>query len=371
LPDTITEVETFCLRGQQSQSPWGPPYGFVVKITTKDGIVGFGESDTMPEIAVATVEAPYHNQLVAGLRQLLIGTPTEPEIAWRRMQEAVVQYGRDGIVVHAMAAIDIALWDIAGKRAGQPLAKLFGGAARERLRCYGTHHLEATPAETATHAQRLVAEGFTGVKFGWSPLGRDAKSDEGIVCGLRNAIGPSVDLLIDAGMAWDAETAIDRAARFKPYQLFWLEEPLPAYDMVAYAKLCNTSDVPIAAGEMAATVDELTRLMNTGLKILQIDVSRTGLTQALQIARRAGDRGIQVANHTYGYLMNTAASIHLMAVAAHISLFECQTAANELRKAIDMGQLRPKDGWLEVPDRAGLGIDVDEAVLRHFDGRKK
>ena len=371
MSDTIIEIENFCLRGRLSQGPWGPPYGFVVKITTKDGIVGFGESDTMPEIAVAVVEALYHNPLVTGLRQLLIGTPAEPEIAWRRMQEAVVQYGREGVVVHAMAAIDIALWDIAGKRAGQPLAKLFGGAARERLRCYGTHHLEATPAETAAHAQRLVADGFTAVKFGWSPLGRDAESDEVIVCGLRSAIGPSVDLLIDAGMVWDAEIAIDRAARFRPYQLFWLEEPLRAYDMGAYAKLCSTVDVPIAAGEMAATTDELTRLMNSGIKILQIDVSRTGLTQALQIARQAGDRGIQVVNHTYGYLMNTAASIHLMAFAAHISLFECQAAANELRKAIDMGQLRPKDGWLEVPNRAGLGIDVDEAVLRHFDGRKK
>src|SRR5687768_192589 len=329
--------------GRQSPGPWGPPYGFVVRITTKDGITGFGESDTMPEIAVAAVEALYCNPLVTGLRELLIGMPAEPEIAWRRMQEAVVQYGRDGVVVHAMAAIDIALWDIAGKRAGQPLAKLFGGTARERLRCYGRHHLEATPAETAAHAQRLVANGFTAVKFGWSPLGRDAEGDEAIICALRNAIGPSVDLLIDAAMAWDAETAIDRAARFQPYQLFWLEEPLPAYDMDAYTKLCSTADVPVAAGEMAATADELTRLMNTGLKFLQIDVSRTGLTQALQIARRAGDRGIPVVNHTYGYLMNTAASIHLMAAAAHISLFECQTAANELRIAIDMGQLRPKD----------------------------
>jgi L-alanine-DL-glutamate epimerase-like enolase superfamily enzyme len=121
----------------------------------------------MPTIAAAAIEAPFLNPLVTGLGPLLIGTPAEPSAAWKRMREAVVQYGRDGVVLHAMAAIDIALWDIAGKRSSRSVADLLGGRKHGRIRCYGTHPLGATLAETAENARQVVDQGFTAVKFGW------------------------------------------------------------------------------------------------------------------------------------------------------------------------------------------------------------
>lgn len=368
--DRIARIESYCLQGGQAHGPWGPPYGFFVKVTTSDGIVGYGESDTMPAIAAAAIEAPYLNPLVTGLRDVLIGSEADPSPAWGRMRDAVVQYGRDGVVVHAMAAIDIALWDIAGKRAGQPVAALLGGIKRERLRCYGTHSLGATLTETTENARLVVEQGFSAVKFGWAPLGADAEGDEAIIRTLRETVGPSVDLLIDGGMAWGTPTAISRTELFRPYRLFWLEEPLAAYDIEGYAHLRKASSIPIAAGEMAASATELMQLVRAGaVDVLQIDVSRTGLTQAMDVAICAGEHGVAVVNHTYSYLINAAASIHLMAAAPLVSLYECQAATNELREAIDQGQLRQEAGWIEVPTAPGLGVAVDEAVLHHFSRR--
>ncbi len=365
----IDRIETFPLLGRKSHPVWGPPYGFVVKIVTSDGVVGYGESDTIPAVAEAAVNAPFLNPLMTGLAPLLKGTLAEPSAAWRKMSELVVQYGRDGVVLHAMAAIDIALWDIAGKRAGKPVCNLIGGAKRTRLRCYGTHPLARSLDETADYARRVVEMGFGAVKFGWAPLGEDAGTDEAIVRTLREAIGADVDLLVDGGMAWGAATAIARAERFRAYRIFWLEEVLQAYDIEAYAAVRKSAGIPIAAGEMAADSAELARLVNGGaVDILQIDVSRTGITAILSLLELASSQGVAIVNHTYGHVLNTAASLHVMAVAPNISLFECQTTPNDLRDALDGGQLRPRGGYVELPGGPGLGIEIDERALTAFHG---
>jgi L-alanine-DL-glutamate epimerase-like enolase superfamily enzyme len=372
LRDTIARIESFVLTGLDAGDVWGPAYGFVVKLTTADGIVGYGESDTMPAIAAAVFDAPMLNPLITGLRDLLTGTMAEPAAAWDLMRKAVIQYGRDGIVLHAMAAVDIALWDIAGKRAGKPVAELLGGARRDRLRCYGTHPLGETPEESAENARALVASGFDAVKFGWHPLGPDADRDEAIIRALREAVGADVDLLIDGGMAWDVPTAIARAARFRPYGIFWLEEPLPAYDMSGYASLRKSAGVSIAAGEMAASEAELSTLVTGGsVDILQIDVSRTGLSVGMRIAELGAAHGVAIVNHSYSHVINAAASLQLMAASPKVSLFECQTSPNEIRDALDGGQLRPERGWIGIPAGPGLGIEVDEQVLRHFSGERR
>ena len=125
-------------------------------------------------------------------------------------------------------------------------------------------------------------QGFSAVKFGWRPLGQDPVQDQAIVRCLRRAIGQHVDLLIDAGLAWDVDTALERIRQFEPYQLFWLEEPISAYDFEGYKKLTAESRTPIAAGELASSSVELSRLVEQQcVHVLQVDVSRVGLTQAM------------------------------------------------------------------------------------------
>jgi L-rhamnonate dehydratase len=367
LADPIASIETFLLEGKGAQGVYGAPYGFVVKVTTESGLVGYGESDTMPTAAAAVVAAPYLNELMSGLRAVLIGTDgSDPRAVWQTMRQATSIWGRDGVARHAMAAIDIALWDIAGKREGAPVHALLGKARRDRIQAYATHPLGTTLEETAAFARSLVERGFAAVKFGWLPLGPDETRDAAIVRTLREAIGGEVALLIDGGMAWDAATAIERAKLFRPYDIGWLEEPLPAYDFTSYKELAQ-SVVPIAAGEMAATYEELALLMATGaIDVLQVDISRVGLTEAMRVAALAERLDIPCVNHTYSYVLNAAASLHFLAVVHRTVLFECQATKNEIRTALDRDQLPLVNGAVAVPRRPGLGVVIDDAVLKRF-----
>jgi L-alanine-DL-glutamate epimerase-like enolase superfamily enzyme len=367
LADRIASVETFVLAGRGAQGAYGAPYGFVVKVTSEDGFVGHGESDTMPEVAAAVVDAPYLNGLMSGLRAVLVGTDSsDPRAVWQVMREATSNWGRDGVTRHAMAAIDIALWDIAGKRAGAPVHALLGKARRDRVEAYASHPLGATLEETADFAADLVARGLGAVKFGWHPLGHDEAGDVAIVRTLREATGNGIGLMIDGGMAWDAESAVARARLFHPFDIRWLEEPLAAYDLAGYEKL-NDAAVPIAAGEMAATYEELSLLMSTGgIDVLQVDISRVGLTEAMRVAALAEQLDIPCVNHTYSYVLNAAASLHFLAVVHRTVLFECQVTENEIRAALDRDQLPLVEGCVAVPQGPGLGVVVDDRVLGKF-----
>jgi L-rhamnonate dehydratase len=360
----ISAIETFPLAG--SADPGS--YGFVVRITASDGTVGYGEADTIPAGADAIVWASSHHETMGGLAGILIGAdPIEIEVLWQRMATATLSFGRGGAAHQTMAAIDIALWDLKGKLVGKPVSALIGARLRDRLRVYASHGLGNSHSETAAIARRLVAEGFTAVKFGWPPLGPDPELDEQIVANLRAAIGPDIALLIDGGMAWSMDEALDRARRLAKFDLHWLEEPLEPYDPAAYATVRREASMPIAGGEMATGAAELRRLVEAdAVDFLQIDVARIGLTEGIKLASLAVERGIAIVNHTYTHILNTAASLHLMAAAQNIGLFEHPAGANEIREALSGGQLSPEAGWIAVPSGPGLGASVDEAVLRRF-----
>jgi L-alanine-DL-glutamate epimerase-like enolase superfamily enzyme len=364
----IRNVEAIPLRGQGEQGAYGAPYGLILRVATDSGLIGYGETDSMPSVVKAVVEAPFLNEMMSGLKWVLLDQdPLDIDGLWRRMAQATLGYSRDGVTLQAMAAVDLALWDIKGKALGQPVHELLGGARRQKLRCYATHPLGRDLAETAGFAAALRDAGFTAVKFGWSPLGPDAEQDEAIVACLRQAIGPAADLLIDGGLAWDADTAIERCSRFEPYRLFWLEEALRAYDFAGYARLAATVETPIAAGEMASSETELTRLVEGRcVDVLQVDIARVGLTQAMGVAKLAAAQGIPCVNHSYSYGINLAASLHFAAAIERTSLFEFQATPNEIRDVLVPDVPRPVDGMLELPQGPGLGVHVDEEALARF-----
>ncbi len=364
----ISRIDSFPLRGRGQQGAYGAPYGVVVRIETESGVVGYGESDSMPGVVKAVIEAPFLHELMAGLKWVLLGQdPRDTEALWNRMARATLNYSRDGVTLQAMAAVDIALWDLKGKLLGCPVHELLGGAKRRHLRCYATHPLGRDLAETARFAAGLRGAGFSAVKFGWHPLGPDPAEDEAIVRCLRAAIGPEADLLVDGGLAWDVETAIERVKRFEPYRLFWLEEPLAPYDFAGYAKLAAAVETPIAAGELASSAVELGRLIDGRcVDILQVDISRVGLTQGMNVAAAAALAGIPSVNHSYSYGINLAASLHFAAAIERTSLFEYQATPNEIRELLVPDAPRPVEGLLAVPDGPGLGVAVDEAALARF-----
>jgi L-rhamnonate dehydratase len=364
----ISKVETISLRGRGDQGSYGPPYGILVRVTTDTGVVGYGETDSMPAVIKAVIEAPFFNEMMSGLKWVLLDQdPLDIDGLWQRMARATLNYSRDGATLQAMAAVDLALWDIKGKVLKVPICDLLGGSRRSTLPCYATRPLGRNLIETSRFAHELCEAGFTAVKFGWHPLGPDADRDVAIVGALREAIGPDTALLIDGGLAWNVDSALDRLRRFEPYRLFWVEEPLRPYDFAGYAKLTQLATAPIAAGELASSFVELSRLIEDRcVHVLQVDVSRVGLTQAMRVAALAARYEIPCVNHSYSYGINLAASLHFAAAIERTSLFEYQATANEIRDVLVPDAPQPVASALTVPRGPGLGVEIDEDALRHF-----
>ena len=157
---------------------------------------------------------------------------------------------------HAMSGVDMALWDIKGKAAGKPVRRLLKESAVDAVPAYASVLWPERPEGVAASAAAFLEQGYRAVKYGWAPMGPDAALDEALVAAARQALGAEVELMVDAGRAWDAETALERAKLFAPYAIAWLEEPLQPYDNEGFARLCAESPVPIATGEVLALQEE-------------------------------------------------------------------------------------------------------------------
>ena len=171
------------------------------------------------------------------------------------------------------SGIDIALWDILGKALGQPVYQLLGGGFHTKLRAYASNLFGDTPEATYEQARRLVDQGFAAVKFGWGPVGQSEALDLAWSARRRAGLGETVDLMMDAGLCYDANTAIRRAHQFAEFRPFWLEEPLHPDDLEGYARLAQASPLRIAAGEQETTLQGFTALLDAGLDVLQPDVA--------------------------------------------------------------------------------------------------
>jgi L-alanine-DL-glutamate epimerase-like enolase superfamily enzyme len=340
----------------------------IVRISTDAGVTGYGEVDSSPLVVKAMIESPSSHTLARGLRDVLLGQdPLDVQRLWHEMYEATLYVGRAGVVIHAMAGIDLALWDLKGKVLGVPVHRLLGGAFRTEIRAYASNMFQFTPEATAERAASAVANGFTAMKFGWEPFGPDPVLDEALVRAIREEVGDDVELAIDAGLAWDAKTAIRRVAMLAPYRPLWLEEPLHPNDLRGYARLSESVDLPIAAGEEESTREGFRRLMDMGrIDIVQIDVTRVGLTQAMLIAGDAQERGLPVANHTFTTDLNAAASLQFLAAIPNALICEYCVEPGEISRNLVRNPIRLIDGKAQVPQEPGLGVELDEDVIGRF-----
>jgi L-alanine-DL-glutamate epimerase-like enolase superfamily enzyme len=316
------------------------------------------------------IEGPYSHTITSGLRELVIGEdPFETEYIWHKMYRQNIYSGRRGIAVHAMSGIDMALWDIKGKALGLPVWKLLGGGFHRRIRAYASSLFGATPAETADRARRFRDRGFTAVKFGWGPMGQDERMDIALVREARRGLGDEADLMIDAGLVWDAKTAIQRARAFSEQRIFWLEEPLSPDDYEGYRKLSEAVDVRIAAGEEESSRQSYLELMDRGrIDIVQVDLTRCGgFTEAMKIAALAQDRGLPVVNHGFTTYINVAASLHFLNAIPNSFITEfVAEEGTTLRDVITRQRIEARDGFLDIPDAPGLGVELDERAIEPF-----
>jgi L-talarate/galactarate dehydratase len=339
----ISDAKVFTGR----QKPMTEVVFLFAEITTELGHSGIGFSYS--KRAGGPAQYAHAKEVAAGL----IGEdPNDIAKIYTKLLWAGASVGRSGVATQALAAVDIALYDLKAKRAGLPLAK-FLGSYRDSVRTYNTSggFLNATLDEVKARATQSIEEGIGGIKI---KVGLpDSKEDLRRVAGIREHIGWDVPLMVDANQQWDRATALRMGRRLEEFDLVWIEEPLDAYDFEGHAHLAQVLDTPIATGEMLASVAEHKGLMNAnGCDIIQPDAPRVGgITQFLRLAALADERGLGLAPHF-------AMEIHLHLAAAYPR--EPWVEHFDWLDPLFNERLETKDGRMIVPDRPGLGVTLSE-----------
>jgi L-alanine-DL-glutamate epimerase-like enolase superfamily enzyme len=364
----------------------------VVEVHTDEGITGIGETDLNAWVARECIEAPGMHTMDLGLGQTLIGMdPLDPVKVWDHLYVGTAMTGRRGAVVHALGAIDMALWDICGKAAGVPTWQLLGEKARDSFRPYasllpkadgGFDEFSQTLVDQASWAKGL---GFTAAKLEilitgpYAHSGLDIPDDRMIetIAGVRRAVGTDFTLMVDVAYAW---TSVDRALEviesWADLDVFFVETPLWADDLEGYGQLARRSPTRIAAGEWLATRFEFIDLMDRGgVQVAQPDVGRVGgLTEARRVCDLAAERDRLIVPHGWKTGITVAATAHLAAVTPHMPFFEYvpqQVAESRLRRELVTDELVLVDGELPLPARPGLGVELNRDVLDEFEQAAK
>ena len=334
----------------------------LVEVRTDAGITGVGETLARfsPKAYAELIETSLKPRIVAR-------DPRDIAAHWQAMRRALS--GRaGGMLIEAIAGVDIALWDILGKAAGLPLYKLFGGIGRNRVDVYAASVNWFDDDQADRELAAYLERGFNRIKV---KVANPVKAACNRIERLRKRAGDGIGLCVDANWAYSLDEAVEVGKALSANDYFWFEEPLAPENEQGYEELRRRCDVPLAAGESNYTVDQAMRLVeNRTLSVLQPDVARSGgITETRRMAALAQSHDVAYAPHIgmSGIICETA-SVHLAAAAPNFRVMECETDMSPFKTALaDLapGCVRAIDGTLDVPDRPGLGLEIDwDAVAR-------
>jgi D-galactarolactone cycloisomerase len=381
----ITQVRAHVLRSALEQ-PFAFSQGWVssrgatlVEVQTDEGVTGWGEALCQglqpPEIAAAAIQ---HS-----LQHLLVGQdPLQPEVLWHRLYHYTRDYGQKGAVVGAISGVDIALWDICGKVRGAPVAMLLGGMFRSRVEAYATGFYRLNgPGEAARLAQEAeghVAAGFRALKI---KLGFGIDDDLEVMRAIKRVAGKQ-EVMIDTNHAYGVAEAIrlGRELEDMGWRLRWYEEPVVQEDLDGYAEVRRALATPIAGGENEYTLFGFKQLLEKrAIDIAQPDLCIAGgFTGCRHIVALAHAHGVQVNPHVWASAVGQAASLQLIAaipVANHSLypkdiLLEFDTSSHPFRNELTSDPLKQKGGWVQIPQKPGLGIEVSRDIIERYSTQK-
>jgi L-rhamnonate dehydratase len=339
----------------------------VVEVFTDDGLVGIGNAALAPQVTKQVIDLY--------LKPLLIGRdPWDLEFLWQHMYRKTMAFGRKGIGMAAISAVDIALWDILGKSAKQPVYRLLGGRTKPRIPVYASRLYSVELSELAAEAKRYKSEGYKAMKlrFGWGPADGAAGMQRNLdlVHTLRETVGDGIDIMADAYMGWTLDYAKRMLPLLEPFHLRWLEEPVIPDDVHGYGELKSYGRIPIAGGEHEFTAYGFRDLLEaSALDYIQFDTNRVGgITQARKIAALAEAYSVPVIPHA-GQMHNyhvVMASLN-SPMAEYFPVVDVEVG-NELFWYIFNGEPRAKDGFIDLDEQVpGLGLTINESMMEKFE----
>ncbi|MEM9894243.1 MAG: mandelate racemase/muconate lactonizing enzyme family protein [Actinomycetota bacterium] len=363
----------------------GGRYFIFVKLTTADGLVGYGE------VYAATFGPRVVSAMIADVcERHVVGTdPHHIETLWRRVYSSGFTQRPDVSLVAVLSGIEIACWDLVGKAAGKPVHELLGGRVRDRIRTYtylyptddavdiyANSDVYVMPELAAARAAEYLAQGFTALKL--DPMGGYSAFDprqpslerldiaESMVAAIRDAVGSGADILFGTHGQFTPDGAVRLARRIERYEPLWFEEPTPAEMPEEMAKVARATSIPVATGERLTTKYEFARVLATGAaSILQPALGRVGgLLEAKKIAGMAEAHYAQLAPHLYAGPIEGAANVQLGACTPNLLICEGIEDWGGFHAELLRSPLRWEDGHVEVPTAPGLGVELDEDVAR-------
>ncbi len=339
----------------------------IVEVSADTGEVGIGNAALSPRATKEVIDSY--------LKPILVGAnPFDCEFLWQHMYRRTMAFGRKGIGMVAISAVDIAIWDLLGKILKQPVFRLLGGKTKQKIPVYASRLYSQKLDALAKEAQLYKDQGYRAMKlrFGWGPVDGAAGMQRNLdlVRTVREVIGDELDLMADAYMGWTLDYARRMIPLLEKYQLRWLEEPVIPDDIGGYAALKAMNRVPIAGGEHEFTLYGFREMLDAkALDYIQFDTSRVGgITQARKIAALAEAHSVPVIPHA-GQMHN----FHIVMASLNSPMAEFfpivdVEVGNELFWYIFKGEPLPKDGYIELDENLpGLGLTINEEALKKFE----
>ncbi len=373
----IADIRLLPLVGHTPEGGWdqkliesGTNLHTLVEIITDGGVTGLGSVFTSLPLVQGSINV---------IKPFLIGASAlDPAATSETLHQQTFWQGRGGAITHAVSGIDIALWDIFGKVTGQPVSRLLGGRHRDRIKPYGSM-LMTEPSWMGDRLRAGLARGFRAFKIGWGPFGRrDFKTDEAIVKAARDAIGPEIELMVDAGGSdayWPHgyKWALRTAQMLDDYDVVWFEEALRPDDIEGFVTLTRHAPLPITSGEVLTRRQSFIEwIQRRAVDYIQPDVTKVGgITEQHRIGQCADDQSILMVPHGWNTAVGLAADLQLVAAANNARWVEYITPAPYVEDLFIEPLKMDADGLLPIPDGPGLGFKWNEdGIAKHTGGMK-
>jgi len=328
----------------------------IVEVSTDEGINGYGE-------AIAYTYGSISGYIEHQLKPILLGEdPTQVEKLWNKVYHISFGHGINGISIHALSSIEIALWDIIGKKHNVPVYKMLGGLCKDKIKAYASLMEYKKPEEVAKISQHWVEEGYKAVKI-------HQGKDDGVICtkAVRDAVGYDVEVMLDVNGAWTPKEALKAVRQLEKYELTWLEEPIwPVNDYDGLAWLRTKTDIPIAGGENEFTQYGFKAIIEKKpYDLIQPDVIMCGgITACKKIFALADAWNLDVTTHSFFFGPGIPASVQLSLTNMRNEWVEIN--AVPLQAYFIDPAYRPEKGYLTISNKPGLGFDVDWSIVNKY-----